>query len=593
MHKLLERQLKRLYGSLAGVPEELGELLAVVDESYEQADADRLLLERSLDLTSDELLEANAELREERADLERRVADRTESIRRSEARYRDLFERSRDVIYIASPEGRLLDINPAGVELFGFDSREEMIDAVDLNRAYSGRQDLLRRLEKTSFLRDEELQLRRRDGKRLTVLATIAARRNEWGRIGSMLGIVRDVTRQRVLERQLREAQKMEAIGRLAGGVAHDFNNLLTAIIGYSDLIRESLPPNHAVLQQLEEIRKAGKRGAEMTRQLLAFSRRQVLKPTTLQLNNVVANLEKLLRRLIGEDVKLTTDLEDELRAVRADPGQIEQVVMNLVINSREAMPEGGHVEVRTRNVVIEPGQTDGPPGVEPGAYALLEVTDTGVGMDEHTREQIFEPFFTTKEDGGTGLGLSTVYGIVRQSGGRIAVNSRPGEGTTFRVLLPGHDEKPMPESPRRASGQLPPGRETVLLVEDEPVVLTFVDEFLTRQGYTVLKASDAEEALDVAKAHNGRIDLLLSDVVMPGVNGVDLCRRMMRSDPDLKVLLMSGYTGKRLASDAAAAELSRSHFLQKPFTAEQLGWKIREVLESRERPLAFSPDSA
>ncbi len=593
MHKLLERQLKKLFGSLEAVPEGLGGLLAMVDASYEQADADRKLVERSLDLTSRELLAANAELRLERADLERRVKERTESIRRSEARYRDLFEGSRDVIYVASPEGRLLDINPAGVELFGFESKQEMLEFVDLTRAIPDRPRLLARLEETGFLRDEEFQLTDRKGNKITVLATILARRDSHGRIHNMLGIVRDVTRQRVLERQVLEAQKMEAIGRLAGGVAHDFNNLLTAIIGYADLIRQSVPADDPMAAQLEQVRRAGRRGADLTRQLLAFSRRQVLKPIVLQLNEVVTEIEKLLRRVISEEIDLQTDLDPDLRPVRADRGQVEQVLMNLAINARDAMPDGGAILLATRNVVVGPDQANGPPGLEPGSHVLLEVRDTGIGMDEKTLDQIFEPFFTTKDSGGTGLGLSTVYGIVRQSGGRIRVTSAPGEGSTFQIYLPSVAGQPESEPDVHSIAGLPLGRETVLLVEDEPVVLAFVDQFLTRQGYTVLVASDGREALEVAGGFEGKIDLLLSDVVMPRVNGIELCQAMVRSRPDLKVLLMSGYTGKRLAADAEAANLERSHFLQKPFTAEQLGWKIRDVLESDLRPELYSSETS
>ncbi len=579
MHKLLERQLKKLFGSTDAVAREMAELLEIVDESYEQSDADRELLERSLDLTSQELLEANAELRRERTDLEQRVKERTESIRRSEARYRDLFEGSRDVIYVASAEGRLLDINPAGVELFGFDSKKQMLETVDLNRAYPHRAELLARLEKTGFLRDEELLLSDRSGKKIQVLATILARRDDEGRIATMLGIVRDVTHQRELERQVFEAQKMEAIGRLAGGVAHDFNNLLTAIIGYGDLVQQSMAADDPLMVQIEQIRKAGRRGADLTRQLLAFSRRQVLKPVTLQLNDIVTDIEKLLSRVISEEIELDTDLDPDLKAVKADPGQVEQVLMNLVINARDAMPDGGRMVLITRNVDVKADEPDSPPGIEPGAHVLLEVSDTGIGMDEAIQSQIFEPFFTTKDSSGTGLGLSTVYGIVRQSGGSIRVSSTLGAGSSFRVYLPAVAGQPEPETDERSLASLPPGRETVLLVEDEPVVLAFVDHLLTHQGYTVLQANDGHEALEVAKLFDGKIDLLLSDVVMPRMNGIELCQRMVKADPELKMLLMSGYTGKRLDADAEAAQLDRSHFLQKPFTAEQLSWKVREVL--------------
>ncbi len=594
MHKLLERQLKKLYGDVESAPPELLEFLQVVDGSYEQFDADRLLLERSLDLTSQELLGANADLRRERSELERRVEERTESIRRSEARYRDLFEGSRDVIYVSSVDGRLLDVNPAGVELFGFETKERMLASVDLNQAYPNRDELLKRLEVTGFLRDEELLLTDRAGNKIDAQATILARRDESGVIDTMLGIVRDVTRQRELERQVLEGQKMEAIGRLAGGVAHDFNNLLTAIIGYGDLVRQSVPSDDPLAPQVDQIRKAGRRGAELTRQLLAFSRKQVMKPTILDLNEVLTELEKLLRRVISEEIELHTDLAPDLKPVKADRGQVEQVLMNLAINARDAMPDGGVMVLATRNVAVDPGRADAPLGVEAGSHVVLEVRDDGIGMEEETLDQIFEPFFTTKESGGTGLGLSTVYGIVRQSGGRINVASAPGVGSSFRIYLPSVAEEPARSDDEDTLIEgLPAGRETVLLVEDEPVVLAFVDQLLTKQGYTVLQANDGEEALEVAESYDGKIDLLLSDVVMPRLNGIALCLRMMKTDPDLRVLLMSGYTGKRLDADAQATKLARSNFLQKPFSAEQLSWKVREVLGSDPSPRAYSSETA
>ncbi len=580
MHKLLSRQLRKLFGRRKELSAEVEQLVQIVDETYEQADADRKLLERSLDLTSRELLDANSELREEQADLERRVEERTESIRRTEARYRDLFEGSRDVIYTSSPQGELLDINPAGVTLFGFASKDEMLAEVDLNRAYGHRAELLTRLEQEGFVRDEELQLQTRKGTPLTVLVSITARRDANGRLVNMLGIVRDVTRQRELERQLLESQKMEAIGRLAGGVAHDFNNLLTAIIGYGDLMRDSLPTEGFAANHLSEIRKAGRRGAALTRQLLAFSRRQVLEPIPLRLNEVVVDIEKLLRRLITEEIELRTDMDPDLPSVLADPSQMEQVLMNLAINARDAMSEGGVLSVRTRAVALGPGELEPPPGLDPGLYTLLEVSDTGIGMDEATRRQIFEPFFTTKDSAGTGLGLSTVYGIVRQSDGRITVASKPGEGSVFQIFLPAIQGATPPTREIPLPAVLPAGDETILVVEDEPVVRTFVEHLLSNQGYTVLRAEDGEEALELAAQYEGPIDLLLSDVVMPKLNGIELCQRMTSLYPDLSVLLMSGYTGERFSADAEAAELDKSRFLQKPFSAEELSRKVREALE-------------
>ncbi len=733
MHKLLERQLKKLYGSLAHVPAELAALLHMVDDAYQQADADRRLLERSLDLTSQELLEANAELRQDRQELEDRVEERTaelldlnvslerevterrsaehalrkseqryqtlaenspagilqcdesgrglyanrklcqmtgtdarsvsgagwldsvhpedrrrveeswrrtvskrdpvystefrfkhrdgsifwvvaqavalhdddgqlagyvltltdiseriaaeQALRESEAKFRDLFESSKDVIYISTPEGRLLDINPAGVQLLAYDSKEELLEA-DLGRdVYMRPRDrvsFLRRLEQTEFVKDVELAIRRKDGRVLTVQATTTAVRDNDGKIISMRGILRDVTGQRELERQLQQAQKLEAVGRLAGGVAHDFNNLLTAIIGYADLLNDALPEDNPTRAQVLEIRKAGMRGAELTQQLLAFSRRQVLKPQLLSLNRVVLDMERLLRRVIGEDVELETRLDPELGAVRADPTQIQQVILNLAINSRDAMPKGGTLVLETSNLLMGSGGGQDPVELRPGPYVRLLVVDSGEGIDDEIRDQIFEPFFTTKESGrGTGLGLSTVYGIVKQSGGAIRVRSARDQGTAFEIFLP-----QIAETPERAVSQTPErreperGRETILLVEDEKSVRHFIAHFLEQRGYSVLRARDGRQALKVASSHSGAIDLLLSDIVMRGINGIELARRMTRTDPELKVLLMSGYTEKRTELEDPAAPGFRPDFLQKPFSTAELGRKLRELLD-------------
>jgi nitrogen-specific signal transduction histidine kinase len=392
--------------------------------------------------------------------------------------------------------------------------------------------------------------------------------------------ILEDITEHRLLENQLRQAQKMEAIGRLAGGVAHDFNNLLTAIFGYVDLLREDLPEGSSARQDTEEIRKAAERAAALTRQLLAFSRQQVLEAVIVNVNDLVEEFDKMLRRLIGEDVELRAALAPDLANVRADPGQLQQVLMNLVVNARDAMPTGGKLLIETANADLTEEYAELHQPVIPGAYVMLAVSDTGVGMDADTRARIFEPFFTTKEKGrGTGLGLSTVYGIVKQSGGYIWVYSEPGHGTTFKVYLPRVDAPAHPVAQPREARTLA-GTETILLAEDDEMLRPLAKGLLRKLGYIVLEAPSAEEALGAAAGHDGPIHLLVADVVMPGASGRELARRLAASRPETKVLYVSGYTDDAIVRhgllDPGLA------FLQKPFTPDTLARKVREVLDGR-----------
>lgn len=381
----------------------------------------------------------------------------------------------------------------------------------------------------------------------------------------------------RHLEEQLRQSQKMEAIGRLAGGIAHDFNNLLTAIIGYSQLLLSRLPEGDPMKTELEEIEKAGKRAASLTSQLLSFSRKQVLQPEVLDLRTVISELARMLTRVIGEDINLINIPAPRSACVRADPGQIEQIIMNLVVNARDAMPRGGNLTIETS--VIEP---DGRSldGISAGPYVLLSVTDTGVGMDKETQARIFEPFFTTKPAGkGTGLGLSTVYGIVKQSGGDLWVYSEPGLGTTFKIYLPQVDDSINLTQPTAATLGLHERSETILLVEDEEIVRKLTREVLKTQGYTVLEACDGDEAMTICQEQGETIDLMLTDVVMPRLGGRELARRALSLRPGMKVVCMSGYTDdvmlKNGSKDAGIA------FLPKPFTPIALARKVREVLDS------------
>jgi two-component system cell cycle sensor histidine kinase/response regulator CckA len=381
-------------------------------------------------------------------------------------------------------------------------------------------------------------------------------------------------TERKTLKEQYLQSQKMEAIGQLAGGVAHDFNNLLTVILGYSDLLLSGMGDANPRRDLVEQMKGAGERAAGLTRQLLAFSRRQVLAPRVLDLNAVVADLEKMLRRVIGEDVTLTTDLQPDLDPVKADPGQIEQVLMNLAVNARDAMPTGGSLVIETRNVELDDAS------IRSGPHVLLAIADTGHGMTPEIRARIFEPFFTTKEKGkGTGLGLATVYGIVQQSGGHIAVSSKPGQGTIFKVYLPRTQEVVARGKSPRTTAPAPRGSEMVLLVEDEDAVRSLARLVLRRAGYRVLEAADGDEALRVVGRHQGPIHLLVADVVLPGQDGRQVAERLLGSHPGLKVLFLSGYTEDAVVRHGILED--QVHFLAKPYSPAVLAQKVREVLDA------------
>jgi PAS domain S-box-containing protein len=392
-------------------------------------------------------------------------------------------------------------------------------------------------------------------------------------------GYMLDITEHKQLEEQLRQSQKMEAVGRLAGGIAHDFNNLLMAIGGYGDFALSKLADDHPARSDVAEVKRAAERAASLTGQLLAFSRKQVLQPEMLYLNDVVRDIEDMLRRLIGEHVDLHVELDPELRPVRLDRGRIEQVLLNLVLNARDAMPGGGTVAVTTRQVDVSPARAERVVGLEPGPHALLVVGDTGHGMDAETRSRAFEPFFTTKEQGkGTGLGLATVYGIVTQSGGTVVLDSGPGKGTAVSIYLPAAVETRSVPTTAADNGR-PAGSETILLAEDETVVRDLVQEILEQAGYTVLAAPDGREALKLSKTHSGGIDLVVTDVVMPGMSGRELAERLWLSRPDTKVLYISGYTDVDVFDPGVLDP--GSAFLQKPFSASDLAQRVRQVLDA------------
>jgi signal transduction histidine kinase len=400
--------------------------------------------------------------------------------------------------------------------------------------------------------------------------------------VRAALALAESKARSRSLEGQLLLSQKMEAIGRLAGGIAHDFNNILTAIGGYSDLLLADLPPDDARRGDVEEIHRATARAAALTQQLLAFSRRQVLQPKIVDLNALVSDIEKMLRRLIGEDILFAIVLHPRLGNVRADPGQIEQVIVNLAVNARDAMPNGGRLTIETRNVELDESYAIDHPTVIPGRYVLLAVSDTGIGMDDETKARIFEPFFTTKERGkGAGLGLATVYGIVQQTGGHIWPYSEAGKGTTMRVYLPRVDQ---PADPIARPGDAAPGAlrgsETILLVEDEAPVRSVTRQLLERNGYTVREAADGPAALALLDGEAGpeQVDLLLTDVIMPGMSGRELADQLLVRHPQLRVLFMSGYTGDAVVRHGMLQP--GLAYLEKPFRPPTLLRKVREVLD-------------
>ena len=395
-----------------------------------------------------------------------------------------------------------------------------------------------------------------------------------------VLAIVRDVTERNRLERQLLQAQKIEAVGMLANGVAHDFNNLLTPIMSYAELAAWALPSASHVSPYLHEIRKAAERASHLTRQLLAFSRRQIIEPQVFDLNDLVLNLDKLLRRLIGEDIELVTLPSIHPGIVKVDPGQMEQVLVNLSVNARDAMPHGGKLSVATGEVTLDDDYARRHPEATPGRYVMLVVGDTGIGITHEVKDHIFEPFFTTKDPGkGTGLGLSTCYGIVAQAGGHMTVDSEPGQGTTFKIYLPAVRENASAPPLRDAPAKLPFGTETVLVVEDEPSVRAVASRLLRRQGYSVLEAANGQEALSLAQAHaDEEIHLLLADVVMPLMGGKELAQQLGETHPGARVLFTSGYTDDAIVNYGDLD--SSTEFMQKPFTPTTLAHRVREVLE-------------
>jgi PAS domain S-box-containing protein len=516
-----------------------------------------------------------------------------EGLRRSEINFRSLVTNAPYGICRCDSTGQLLDANPALLAMLGYSSAKELV-GTHLGALYADTQhwfELADHLRSAAPFNGLIVEWQRKDDT-ATVLRVSGRTVSDGGRGRTFELFAEDVTERRTLEQQLRQSQKMEAVGRLAGGIAHDFNNLLMVISGYSEFLLDRLGPDPALRSPAQEIASAAVRATTLTRQLLAFSRKQMLAPKILDLNGVVTENFKMLTRMIGEDIDLMMVPAADLGSVRADAGQIEQVIMNLAVNARDAMPSGGKLTIETSNVSLDDEYARFHAPLKTGSYVMLAISDTGAGMDSETQSHIFEPFFTTKGPKGTGLGLSTVYGIVKQSGGYIWVYSEPGKGTTFKIYLPRVAEAA--ETPALVAipaESTEPGTETILLVEDEANLRYLARQYLEKQGYRVIEAADGAVAMQIAVAHEGVIHLLLTDVIMPGMNGRELAQRISEIRPNVKILYMSGYTenviGRNGTLDAGV------RLLQKPFSLRDLKSKVREVLDTIPPEVAMSLQTA
>jgi PAS domain S-box-containing protein len=504
-----------------------------------------------------------------------------EALGYSESKFRSLVQNAPYGICRCSAEGVILEVNPALLAMLAYSSSSELIGENLISDIASEPQDaetLLAAARENEKPGGIEMEWKQRDGK--PIIVRVAGRCvREGDRVASYELVAEDISERRALESQFRQAQKMEAVGRLAGGIAHDFNNLLMVISGYSQLLLDEVRTESPMRNATEEIQKAADRATSLTRQLLAFSRKQLLSPRVIDLNALVLDNLKMLPRLIGEDIEVVNISGHELGHIKADPGQLEQVLLNLVVNARDAMPHGGKLTIETANISFDETYTRSHPSMQPGEYVMLAISDNGSGMDLDTQSHIFEPFFTTKGPKGSGLGLSTVYGIVKQSGGYVWVYSEVGRGSTFKIYLPRISKTEVPEVEKRST-KLSGGKETILLVEDEANLRRLVRGFLQRQGYRVIEAEDGQGALEAASEHVGPIHLLLTDVVMPDMNGRELARKLSVLHPRTRVVYMSGYTENAIHHNGALE--AGVVFLQKPFTEEALTQKVREVLERK-----------
>ena len=524
--------------------------------------------------------------------LEKEHARAEEALRESEERFRQIYDETPIGYHELDTGGRIIRVNRTELEMLGYTVEEMLGQPVwkfVLEDETTRHVVMAKIAGDVSFHETFERTYWRKDGTTLPVLVKDRVIRDKGGRIIGIRSTVEDITERRrseealrKSEEQLRQWQKVEAIGRLAGGIAHDFNNLLMTIKGCSEILLQECDAQDPRSEEAEEIQKAAERATSLTRQLLAFGRRQILQPQVLNLNKVVANMNKMLQRVIGEDIQLLTVLEPKLGPMKVDPGQIEQVIMNLAVNARDAMPRGGKLTIETANVLLDEDYAQRHVSVKPGSYVMLAVSDNGCGMDKETQSHLFEPFFTTKEKGkGTGLGLSTVYGIVKQSGGNIWAYSEVGQGTTFKIYLPmviqAVKEKYEPVERRRISTR---GKETILVVEDEKAVRKMIRKTLQNKGYTVLEAQHGQEALDVCEHYSGPIHLMVTDVVMPQMSGKELAEKLAPSRREMQVLYMSGYPDNSIVQHGVLE--SGTEFLQKPFTLNTLEAKVRKLLDAR-----------
>jgi PAS domain S-box-containing protein len=522
---------------------------------------------------------------------EQTVTERNQAatdLRDSETRYRRLFESAKDgILILDAHSGKVVDANPFLISLLGYSHADFLGKNIwDLGpfKDVAVSREVFKELQEKEYVRYEDLPLETRDGRLINV--EFVSNVYLVGQTKVIQCNIRDITerkrteeKHKKLEHQLQVAQKMEAIGMLAGGIAHDFNNLLSVILSYTEFAMQRLREGDPLKDDLLEVKKAGDRAAALTRQLLAFGRKQLLQPVSLNLNQVAEGVEKMLRRILGEDIDFIQVLAPDLGVVRADPGQIEQVLMNLVVNARDAMSDGGKLTIETSNVDLDEGDAAHLGAVKSGPYVRLAVTDTGCGMDEQTKAQLFEPFFTTKVKGkGTGLGLSTVYGIIKQSGGSIGVHSKLGLGTTFEIFFPRELSVKLTSTRLRAIVDQSTGTETILVVEDEEAMRRVVIRSLEASGYKVLAATAGDEALRIAAEHAGDIHLLLTDVVMPRMSGRALAQELAKMRPTVKVLYMSGYADNAFVRNGEIDE--GTHFIGKPFTVGDLANKVREVLD-------------
>jgi two-component system cell cycle sensor histidine kinase/response regulator CckA len=591
MHKLLMRQIRRCFGSAESVPPELRPLLELVDTAYRESDSDRLLLEHSMQTVSQELISRHRALREEEARSRalseaKHVLEELQAaaaLHDSEQRFSAIYNNAAVGINLTDAEGRFLQTNPAFQTFIGY-TEEELVgrrsadfsppEDAEITRAAMTD---LRNAVRNVIVEKRFLQ---KNGTVVWGKLALSLVRSDAGELLYVVAVIEDITESHRVrgalkesEDRLRQSQKMEAVGQLAGGIAHDFNNLLTVIGGHTAMLLEEMPQSDAAFEDIAEIQKAANRAAELTRQLLAFSRRQVLQPKRVQLNAIIEGIVPMLRRLIGEDIEIECRLLPCLPDVLADPGQIEQVLMNLAVNARDAMPAGGTLTLATaRSVRLEADSN------ETLQYVEVSVQDTGSGMSPDILQHVFEPFFTTKEPGkGTGLGLATVYGIVTQSGGQVNVSSIPGEGSTFRVHLPASGEAQSTVRRVETARKQATMTGTILLVEDDAAVRLLASRVLQRAGYRVIAAASPREALTIAADPNASFDMLLTDMVMPEMNGRELAEMITAGLPKLPVLYMSGYTDDDILRRGLS--MKGAEYLQKPFAPNALVAAVSRLL--------------